>query len=184
MPEPMKRQLLDKIRDQIGYTNYNGAVDAVGEDGVIDAVLSSMTGESSSSSSTSSSSGASSKSGGGVGSRILDLLAANWWWIAMCLIAGGGPVGVAIGIGTIVIVLAIIGYNAITSHMESTSYTYGSTYSPYFHRITVAEYLGVLAVGAVAIGVLALLVWKCGPWLWHGSQQWWVWLGEHFRGPA
>lgn len=145
MPESTKRALLDALRDKLGHSNYDQAVQLMGEDGLLDAVLRSASGGGSASGVA----GSSKASGTGAWEGILWFLVLAW--------SCGGPLGVALLVGFLLIVWLV-------------AYVADNWSAP-----TAKVFACVIAVAGLGVGG-----WKGGPWLWQGTQQWWHWLGGHF----
>jgi len=165
LPEPVKRAVLDAVRDKVGYTEYNRIVDAMGEDAVVDAVLRGMNGEGSSTGSIRAGSGRvewSQTFWGALG---------GWGWIFVLNMVVTGIGGIAIAIGFLV--LLAVGCSVYCAIKNSSA---GDAVTQAFSWI-----LGI-AVMAGVLGGLGYGAWKGGPWLLNGMHQWWGWLGQHFRG--
>ena len=161
LPDDVKRQLSRAIREQVGPSKYDQAVDAVGEDRVLDMVLLSASGGGDSSQGSTTAPESPWAAAWSVTSTILGQL---WWLIPACL--GSGWAGFVFLLGGLILLFFGVALFKAIGALEAAS-------------VAVAWIVGVLAV-VTGAGLVGYLLWIGVPWLISGVGQWWGWLGGHF----
>lgn len=154
LPPSTRRVLLDKVRDQVGSSNYDQMVSAVGEDGVLEALLDQGNRASAESDS----------SWGwgewlGLGFFVLMLFA-----FASSGYENGG--GIAGALGNVSVMLLLI-FPALLWWIVKW----------------LAKATGIVAAGVVAVGVAAaawLGLWMAAKYVGAGTAGWFGWLLSHF----
>jgi hypothetical protein len=148
LPEPVKRELLNQIRDQVGYSNYDRAVSAIGEDGVVDAVLSQV---------SSSRGSTASRSGSGSSSSVWDLFLQYGIYLVLFL-SMLGPIGTTIS--TIVFIVLVASWVVTLCYRDFST--------------VAAGVVGIIALGGVGLLLWKVVPWVwhgAGQWWgWLGAH--------------
>ena len=164
LPRETKRQLAEVVRERLGASTYDDMVRLMGEDEVLDAVLSAVSGDAPSVRAVPRRETA----WQAAATLVLRLLSEyNLWYVCVALIGSGGWVGAIM----ILVALVVIFFGAAFFHglgaLEAIS-------------TALAWIVGIAGV-AVAAGLVGYGLWVGGPWLVKGVGQWWGWLGGHFK---
>lgn len=174
-PLGTRQELLDRIRNQIGLTNYQGLVARVGEDRLLDLIEPRAHGTddvkpgyfySPQTPTCPARRGSLWRKAWGVVSAFL--FQYNGLVTVATALGGLGPVGVVVVIGALLLLYlcAVLFFWAGEPEIVSSG---------------LAWVLGI--AGVISLVTLAgYLTWKGVPWLVSGVGQWWKWLGGHFYG--
>ena len=162
LPDSLKRPLLGKIKDQIGGSQYDQMVGSMGEDGLLDILLSS-TSEAPSSSATAVHYN---QSAWAKGLEVVgEVLGSNTWiWVAMAFGMGWGGFVAVLGF----FVLLYLGATFFEAIGALNAVSTG-----------LAWVVGITVGGAAVVGI-GYGLWIGVPWIVSGVGQWWGWLGGHF----
>jgi hypothetical protein len=154
-----RQEILDKIREQLGGSNYRQLVDQMGsDDQLLDAYFAAASSQSSAS--ASSQSGKSNTTFWDWILGILGYVFIYWPWLGSAIIGAiFGPTA-----ASIYWALWVIGFVGVLVYAAKDN-------------------LGEIFVGIILLALLAgtiYVLWMGVPWVVRGVGQWWAWLGGHF----